>query len=511
MFKHSFVLTILVIFYCVLAPPEQAIAEEEVAGVILDTDRLAPLYHVDRALWVDGWGRERRIRQILRVLKNAESEGLHSRDYYVDKIENLLFTYQKYDLNTDRLISHSLLHYMNDMIYGRIKPKSPNTTALREEALRTHLKAMANQRKPSSYLMKLSPSTPEYQALKKALGHYRYIARNGGFTPLPEHITLQPGDHGKQVLDLQKRLKEEGYLQRDRYQASYNDVITNAVRDFQASRGLKITGEIDKATRKMLNQDVLHTINAIRINMERIRSWPLAQGKKYVRVNMTDFSLQAFKNGQTVLEMKTIIGKTSRSTPEFSTHVTHVIFNPFWNVPNSLFQHKYQKKLADKPESLREQGFDIFAKNEEGKWIQADFTNITKDQPYRLRQRPGRGNALGKVKFTLYNTDGIYMHDTSSPKLFNKKTRAFSWGCIRLEKPLEFAYYVLDDNQEYSKKELADIYNQTKGKISLRITPKTPVNVYVHYLTAWVDKSGKLQIRRDIYKKNGIILSYLEL
>ena len=114
-----------------------------------------------------------------------------------------------------------------------------------------------------------------------------------------------------------------------------------------------------------------------------------------------------------------------------------------------------------------------------------------------IRQRPGPGNALGKVKFIFPNSFNMYFHDTPSKGFFNEDKRAFSHGCIRLSEPQKMAEWLLRNDKDWTKEKIVAAMNRsTEQTVKLKET----VPVFIIYYTAWVDKEGNLHFRDDVYK-----------
>jgi murein L,D-transpeptidase YcbB/YkuD len=115
---------------------------------------------------------------------------------------------------------------------------------------------------------------------------------------------------------------------------------------------------------------------------------------------------------------------------------------------------------------------------------------------YGIRQRPGPGNALGKVKFIFPNSFNMYFHDTPSKSLFDRDKRAFSHGCIRLAEPQKMAEWLLRDDPNWPTNKIVEAMNAGKERA---VKIKNPVPVFIIYYTAWVDDRGELNFRDDVY------------
>lgn len=304
-----------------------------------------------------------------------------------------------------------------------------------------------------NYVMDLLPQTKRYTGLKGYLD-YLYSVRKEYTPPKFKENETEDIIRTKRVFNLLQnaQLTEDG---------NYTLEFTEALLQYQKSHGLTVDGEIGPQTKRALKQSIHSIILKIKKNLqlERISA---VKGSHHILINIPEFKMHYYKDDIVILSMKIVVGKTKMRTPVFNRKLTYIVKNPRWNVPPSI----YRKEYAHKSEAyLRRKGFEY---NSEGK----------------LYQKEGRRNALGVVKFLFPNKYNVYMHDTPSKSLFNRTVRAFSHGCIRLEKPLALLA------------ELGYTYSSGKNKW---ITLKEKIPVYVEYHTVWVDDEGVVQFRNDIY------------
>jgi murein L,D-transpeptidase YcbB/YkuD len=350
----------------------------------------------------------------------------------------------------------------------------------------------------------LAPHYPGYDKLKEKFIEYRSIAENGGWPQIPQGPKLYKGSRGKRVAILRQRLMVSGYL--DPMAENKSDIfdhdLETAVRTFQKRHGLKDDGRVGKSTLEALNVSVEKRIRQIALNMDRMRWLPDDIMDRNIFVNIADFSLDIIEGEKSVLTMRIIAGKKDWRSCVLSAKMTYLELNPFWKVPDSIAVKEILPHIKKDPDYLAKKNIKVLRDwNDKAKEIDPktiDWSGVrVKNFPYRFRQEPGPGNPLGRVKFIFPNACEIYLHDTPTRSLFGRESRAFSHGCIRVEKPMELAAYLLKKKEAWtSKKILAEI---RKGKRQVVMLPD-PINVLIFYGTAWVDREGVLQFRNDIYR-----------
>jgi murein L,D-transpeptidase YcbB/YkuD len=281
----------------------------------------------------------------------------------------------------------------------------------------------------------------------------------------------------------------------------FDQKLEEAVQRFQKRHGLKTDGTVGRSTMETMNIPVEKRIRQIALNMDRMRWLPDDLGDRYVFVNIADFHLEVVEDGREVMTMKIIVGKRDWRSCVLSAKMSYLELNPYWKVPDSIATKEILPKIKKNPEYLARRNIKMLRNwNDQGEGIDpktVDWSRIgTNKFPYRLRQEPGPGNALGRIKFIFPNECEIYLHDTPTRHLFGRQRRDFSHGCIRIEKPIELATYLLRDKPTWtSKKILAEI---RKGKRQV-VMLSNLFDVHIFYGTAWLDRGGTLQFRNDIY------------
>jgi murein L,D-transpeptidase YcbB/YkuD len=259
-----------------------------------------------------------------------------------------------------------------------------------------------------------------------------------------------------------------------------------------------------------LNVPVEERIRQIQLNLERWRWMPDDLGSRYVLANIPGFQMQMVEAGHVVKTMRTIVGQKDRPTPVLSSMITYLEINPYWYVPSKIAREDLLPKIRGNPNFLVHQNFRVFdswdADAREIDPFTIDWASLSEDHfPFRLRQEPADRNALGRVKFMFPNEQSVYIHDTPSKGLFQKTSRPFSSGCVRLEEPLALVSLLLS-GQDWDQARLLEAVASNQRQV---VILDEPVPVYLVYLTAWVEEDGEAHFREDIYGHDQELFSAL--
>jgi L,D-transpeptidase YcbB len=497
-------------------------AEMTLDGELILAARALPEFYLQRffePVWVQDSCVRKEAFAFFDLLQQVGSDGLDPQHYHLQALLGLMprITLENPDpghlVDFDLLLTDAFLvlasHYWN----GRINPEliDPEWQAKRRDfdptpVLRTALEG-GDMR---GTLQQLLPAAPEYAGLREALGRYRRLAGQGGWPQIPAGPRLSPGEQTSLVPLLRRRLELSGdYLPQieSTEQDSYDSQLVEALRHFQLRHGLNPDGVLGKGTLAALNVSAEQRVRQIEANLERWRWLPRDLGERYILVNIAAFQLYLVDGGEQILDMKVVVGKPYRRTPVFSGRMTYLVLNPYWNVPRKIAVEDFIPQMRKNPEYLSRLRIKIF-KGWGAEAREIDPGTINWDQaakhnfPYNLRQEPGEMNALGRIKFMFPNAHDVYLHDTPARELFLKESRSFSSGCIRLERPLDLAAYLLNDTAFGDRAKLEKAL-QTDKATSIKLPRAFPVHLL--YWTAWVDSAGALQFRPDIYDRDGVL------
>lgn len=337
--------------------------------------------------------------------------------------------------------------------------------------------------------------------LEKVLERYSEVRDRGGWQELPDQLfSPTSGKANPVVYQLKERLKSEGYSVPESGANLFDSLTAVVLASWQRDHGLPATGSLDQATITQLNISVDDRIKQIRQNIERWKRIPRDTGQQYILVNIPDYRLEVYEKQRPVLEMKVITGRPSRPTPEFSSVLTSIVFNPTWHVPPTIFYEDMLPEIQKDPSFLARQRMTVY--RTDGSPVSPDSVDWNlagPSSPYYLEQAGGPHNALGAVKFLFPNKYHVYIHDTPARKLFEARERAFSSGCIRASDAIGLAAYLLRNEAEWDYERIEQTINSAHT-IKVPLTKQVPV--YIGYFTSWVDSSGHIQFRKDIYGKD---------
>ena len=455
-----------------------------------------------------GWFKNNKLvpqaAQLLSVIDKAGEDALNPKDYQVKDINAMIAKMKDAKSDTtllhqtekeiDLALTNTYFLWANDFYRGTIIPKKNANVAwdVKRNKIKLH-KALSTvlQFRESKYeYADFKPLHKEYSNLKTALANYRKIKADGGWPKVSASV-YKLGDSSTKVAALRKRLVGDG-------KSSYDQTLLDAVKKFQASLGLNPNGKLTNETVNLMNVPVESRIQTIILNMERWRWIPKSFEKDYLLVNIPEYKLHIFEDGKEKFNMRVIVGKTLNSTPIFSDKMEYVVLSPYWNVPVSIIKKELAPKVAANPGYLEKLDMEVVDyKGNPVSTSSIDWSNIDENNfKYIVRRRPGPKNDLGDVKFIFPNENNIYLHDTPHDELFSQEKRGFSHGCVRLEKPIDLAVYILRKIPGYDLAKIKSIIAERKEK-SVVLKEKLPV--YLLYMTAWADNNGNLNFRDDIY------------
>lgn len=464
-------------------------------------ERLKSYYDSDaaRLVWVDGEGLKDTAKSGLQsVFERAYRFGLNPQDY--DLPETSTSDLVAAEIN----LSLAALSYAAHAQAGRFEPASIDRKYIdihpEPPAAKDVLAGMAASAETlPDHLESYHPTHPQFLALKKKLAEIRVASQSGNVpTRIPDGPSLGPDTYHPHIEIVRERLEivPQNDAGRDNPAQYYDSELEAAVLAFQAENGLQQDGIIGRRTREALNIGTIPvSAETIIANMERWRWTPRELGERYVFVNVPEFKFQVISGEKIIHQERLVTGSPKHKTPIFSDVMETVVFNPYWNVPRSILVNEIIPAERSNPGYVRRNNLEVIWQGREV--VDPYFVDWYAVNPNKLflRQTPGPRNALGRVKFLFPNKHAVYMHDTPAKHLFNRSTRAYSHGCLRVRDPLKFAELLLAD-QGWSKSRI-DRTLQTAYDQHVALEQK--LQVHISYFTVWVGDDGDVRGFRDIY------------
>ncbi|WP_255650429.1 L,D-transpeptidase family protein [Ideonella benzenivorans] len=461
-------------------------------------------------------------RQAVALLADADREGLDPQDYQAQALGNAVTRAERTALAPEAAaalsgrLSTAMRRYLDDLHRGRIDPRQLQQNY--DLPARSHFDAAAALQQAAASgrladaVQTAEPRAAIYAALRQTLADYRALGHPSAWqTPLPplpasrqkgRPAKLEPGQDWAGLDLLRQRLQLLGDLDAQATTpAHYQSPLVEAVQAFQQRHGLNDDGVIGTGTLAALNVPPAARVRQIALTMERLRWTPFTEGARMIAINLPEFVLRGYevKDGQITVktEMKVIVGKALNTrTPIFDEDMRFIEFSPYWNIPPSIARKETVPKLRRDPGYLARQGMEFVAGDGQVlRSVSGANLDAVLAGRMRIRQRPGPENALGDIKFVFPNNDNIYLHHTPATALFERERRDFSHGCIRVEKPVELAKFVLQDMPDWTEERI--VQAMTKGESStLKLTH--PIPVLIAYGTALV-KHGRPYFFPDLY------------
>ena len=456
-----------------------------------------------KPLWLTPKGlHEERTRALTDAILAVHSDAMRIDDYPIGRLASALAAVKgnrnptaEQLAEADVMLTASYAALGEDLLTGQINPKTVSQSWFvdpQEENVDSALVRGLRIDALDRSLATMRPQDPDYRGLRLELDRYRKLVLAGGWPRVPLTESVKPGERISPTVAtaLRARLTAQGFAIAEAApgdtgrrpvaapSATYDRALAAAVAEFQARSGIVVDSVLGGGTLEALNRPAQFRLMQIAANMERYRWLPRALGSRYIFVNVPAFRLEAWDGGKIALEMKVIVGQEyeDRATPVFSDSMEYVVFRPYWLVPPNIAE----KEIFPKgPAYLAANNMEVYTAGGET----------------RVRQRPGDDNALGQIKFMFPNDFAIYLHDTPNRELFKEDVRAFSHGCIRVERPDRLANFVLGWEQD----RIDEAMNRGPSDRTVKLPRKIPV--YIAYLTTYM-RGGQLYFGNDLYARD---------
>lgn len=463
-------------------------------------------------VWVSGMNVNAAGQAVAALLSDAGSHGLTPEDYAVQmppagwSPDNPAARYR--DLLTFELtLTARALRYAMDIKDGAVNPnKLSGYHDFGSDRLgaRAAMTAMTEAADPAAWLEGLAPRQPDYAMLKAELAALRVSTEDAII--IPENTFIRPGSISEvlpmvmraasEKMSEETRLKHAGTLNAYADGALYDGALVPFVKDVQRDLDLVPDGIVGpKTVSRLGGQSLASRIDRVELAMERLRWHPEDYASRHVVINQPEYRVRYKEDGQTTLSMRAVVGKKSNQTYFFHDEIDHVVYDPYWGVPQSIIVNEMLPKLRRDPSYLDRNGYVVTTAG--GRQVASSAINwyqFAGKVPYNVRQKPGPRNALGELKIMFPNSHAIYMHDTPAKNLFARDSRAYSHGCVRLEDPRAMAAAVLGKPEAHVAAQLGG-YEQVE-----RLAQTVPV--YVAYFTAWPNDEGVVDYHPDVYERD---------
>ena len=538
---------------------------------LLHADTLYRHYRERRfqPLWIHENTFPARALQLIRYFMEAPAHGLNPSWYHTATLQHLINgILTDADPSRDQserfarlelLLSDALLLYARHLRYGIFDPRELDRAyhlPVAGHGLRELVEPLETA-DILAFLRNIQPRNTRYAALQEALAEYRILQQTyrwphipdpdvdkieagdtssvlpmvahrlmltgelfGGFQPVPRG-TVQMVDIAVRAFTLDTmRLLRLGAMR-------YDSTLVRAIMRFQERQGLLVDGILGSRTIASLNRGLDESIEQIAVNLERFRWIRYPDRGRYVLVNIPDFWLNAYEDGEIIESMAVCVGEPrskyyadqyrryrrtgmrrhepkNHETPQLHGEFSHFILNPIWHVPGSIASRELYFSALKDSTYLKKKRYKVYYRDSVVDASAIDWQEHNPySMPFKFKQEPGAGNALGAMKFMFPNDHSIYLHDTPQQWAFRRSVRAVSHGCVRIQEPLHFARYLLEGTPKWDVPRIQrTIWSGARSK-PVFLHQRTPL--YIDYYTAWVDGHGTLQFRNDIYRKDATL------
>ncbi len=478
----------------------------------------------NRSLWV---GHEQNIKELQEALQDPYFNYKY-KDFYQSQISNYTHLLNSIDTNStqesedlaklDILLTKSYLDLINFIVVSDIdwakfesklstlkvdKDITANWELVKKTPPSPHTAFNAlKDYKLKDFLTSLTPQQERHKELVESLKFYQSLK---DVKKVPYAKDLKLGDSHKFVVNLKERLAVEGDIEkRDGYSEKYDDELQNAVISYKKRFHLEQNTSVDKIMIYYLNKPTNLLTQSLVTNLDKLKVFPNKFSKEYLLVNLPAFELDYMKDGTSLMNMWVVVGRGERPTPIFSESISYIELNPTWTIPDNLVRRDLIPTLKTEPDYLQTHNIKAYRYLSSSKVQEITNFNVEMLAPYeagigyipfKFVQGAGETNALGKIKFMFPNKYSVYLHDTDSKELLDRRYRVYSSGCVRLQKPFDLLY-ALKGYLSVGEQNNIDKYIENGKTVSMSFKRKLPVNIV--YFTVF-NKEGKINFRKDIY------------
>jgi len=535
-------------------------------------DSVITAYYSERNpfLWIKSDGRQQ-VDTLLYWLDGAYRHGLNPELFSKTRIEKEIRNLEQLTFDEGQTINHSLatleyaltrayMHYVCGMSYGFIQPhKLLNNMEVDDDIKYAGVLVNGKRKMKTLYQIPLKSCSTEYaqhvfkdlstgksaEALRRVqptnsafytkmqeeMDKFKLLS-DASFEPIPDmgDVIIKEGESHPAVPLIARRLLITGELQKgtvDTTSTMLTSELLAAVNQFRISNRLSVDPTIGSFPIRFLNNPMSYYLQRLQINMERARwQYAMDKGKKYIFVNTAAFMLKAInEETDSIVEMRICCGTARNKTPLLSSKIFYIELNPYWNVPQSIIRKEIIPAYRRDSTYFTRQRMKIYdAAGNQVDPHQIKWSDYTRGVPFSVKQDNREGNSLGRIIFRFPNTFAVYLHDTPVRSAFLRTNRAVSHGCVRLERALDFAFFLLDKpNPVLEDRIRVAMSLRAQSDEGKKLTQKAGykdlefynlkehIPLFLDYQTMYLSTDGVLSYCEDTYKYDKVLLEAFEL
>ena len=456
----------------------------------------------------------------IRYLRSLDRVGLSPTDFDIAVLDSIAQHASSDTLDESRqarfevTLSVATARALSSLRWGRVHQSEAYPTLRRSRAefdVALGVYATARTPEPSPVFETAEPPYGGYRELVAALQATRRMARDSVLVA-GEDAALSPGMAYADAAALRRVVRALGVLSDSAppvvaVDTIYDEGLAAAVSRFQRENRRKANGVLDAGTRTAMRRLFERRARDAELALERWRWLPRKADGRAIIVNVPEYKLLAYEHvrsdARPSFTMKVVVGKgeEKRYTPMFVDAMEHIIFSPYWEVPQTIAVDEIVPKATEDPKYMARNRYVLVkGYSDSAPRVPVDSSTLAGvGRSIRVRQLPGDYNSLGRIKFMLPNHLNIYLHDTNEKHLFQSSQRAFSHGCVRVSEPNRLAEWALRSDTSWT---IDRMKSAMKAKEPEKVELAEHIPVMIVYHTAAVDDNGVLRAYRDVYELN---------